>query len=1325
MIAQAPNALDDYDTVEINTTLEVAAPGVLDNDISRNNSTLNIISFVVNGRSYNAGETATTFAGNITLNEDGSYVIVPRTGYTGSVPPIRYIVSNGTNTDVSFLFLTVERITNLLEINSVSSCNQGYTSNGDYKIIYSLVFSNTSTARDYHENNILKGVNFALNLDEVYGNGCVVRIENNFSSHFETDDFVGNPYPINFTNTVFNPDFLDGTSNQIFNSGLSLYPRQQVLIQFCLVVDPFCGGRPNPTSSGSGVNFDALFTGSSDRGNDTENLLLTDFHTPETTIAAGFYIPVTQPEVNADGTFDYNNSVVITNEGTATANSVNYNMGLQGFIDNGVTFQSLEVNQVSGPEVTINLNYNGISESLLLMPNNSIPPGETVILEVGALTNPVSSRDDIFFSQPFISQTQGGIDGFDEAFSRNVYSYVLWSDTNGNHLDRYYPIFSESETASSESQCTCSTSFMSFSFPSSSSTRNEIEILNTAPNGIKEHEEVKFSLTIRNTSSIIELDNLQLSNSLNTSCGGRIVSQTLPTIVSSNATKDPILNSNFNGVIDTNIFNGTSGLLNANQSITIEFTVVFNEDCINTNTASFSATNPLNERVSSNDSVQLNIFSNLDNDAISNTEDIDDDNDTIPDIDEYNGVNPLGDDDSDLIPNYRDIDFGLDANSDGIVDFFDFDNDGVPNHFDLDSDNDGILDIVEAGNGVLDTDNSGQTNTDVGINGLENSIETSDSFFASINYNIPNTDTRGNADFLDIDADDDGIVDNIEAQATFNYTAPNEVVSNFGIDSAYPKGLNIIDTEFDGVPDYIDVNSDNDIRNDNIEGWDTNDDGIAETIFSNTDDDNDGLDDAYDNSIGSINPTNNQIPSDFPNLDNVDNPERDWREIIAIFVLISNITEIEGENFTFSISLVKKNDNSIFIESTFPITINFSTSNGSEAANEFNIGTAPFDFEPVNTTFTIDPLTTSTTFTVTSLEDNIYELDEFFTLTGRITSNNTINNVITNIGTILDNDSPPSITMNDSEEEEGTDLIHTISITNPSSTPIEINVSTSNRTAISTEDYDAFSDILSINGTVDPNNPNLEISFSIPTLLDNLNELDTETINVSGVVTSTNVSTQDLSKLATIVDIDPFPVLGISNETTVEGGELSFSIALLNDNKELMRNYLPIDIQLETQDETALFTDDYNSISEIITIPAFESSTKTKVFTLDDKLNEPRETFLLSGTTLTSNSTDASTSFGTGFIDDDDYPNLFSPNNDGKSDTFKILGLENYPNFKLQIIDRWGTEVYNYNNNGSLNPVWWDGKLKGRQVPEGVYYYTLDFNDQITKPKKGFVQLIR
>lgn len=1321
LIAQNPSARDDYDTVEINTTLEVPAPGVLENDETANN----VVSFFVNNRRFNAGETATIFSADITLNEDGSYIIVPRSGYTGEIPDIRYIVTNGTNTDIAFLRLTVEPTTNLLEISSVGSCNQGYTKDGEYKIQYTLVLFNKSTARDYHANNILNDINLQQNLNAIYGDGCVLRVESLGTGHFETIDFVGNPYPTDFGTNILNPAFLSGTSNQIFNDNLRLFPRQQVFVQFCVVVNPFCDGRPNPTPSGSRINFNAEFTINADRGNDSANLLLSDFHTPETTVTAGFFIPNREPEVNADGTFDYINTVVITNEGAVAADNVNYNMGLSGFTTNGISFQSLEITQVSGPEVNINSNYNGISEPLLLAPNNTIPAGETVILEIATLTNPVSSSDENFFSQLSISQTQGGLDGFDETFSRRFFSYVLWSDANGNHLDRYYSISSATQVPSSVLQCSCSTEFMAFSFPSSSSIRNTIEILDTEPEGILEHEEVKFTYTVRNTSSIVELNNLQLQNSLNAICSGNIISQTQPIISSTTATVQPNLNLNFNGVTDINIFDGTSGLLNANQTVTVEFTVVFKEDCINENRTNFRATNPLNEIVSSSDSVEVTIFSDIDNDSVSNANDIDDDNDTIPDIDEYNGINPLGDDDNDFIPNYRDTDFGVDSNSDGIVDVFDFDSDGVPNHFDLDSDNDGVLDIVEAGNSGSDTNRNGQTNINTGSNGLDDSLESSDSFFASLNFIIPNTDANGNANFLDIDADDDGIVDNIEAQGTFNYTPPNATVSILGIDTAYPNGIAVEDTEADGIPDYIDINSDNDIRDDILEGWDINDDGIAETTFSGNDADNDGLDDAYDNNTSIVNQTNNQVPTDFPNLDNVDNPERDWREIIAIFILIEDVAQTEGENFTFSISTVKKNDNNLFIESAFPITIDFSTTNGAIGVGEFNIATAPFDFTPVNTTFTIDPLITETTFTINSFEDNIYELNEFFTLTGRVTSNNTTNNTTTNVGTVLDNDNPPSITMNNSEEEEGEDLNHTISISNPSSTPIAINISTSNRTAISTEDFIAFSESLLINGTVDPNNPNLEISFSIATLLDNLNELDTEFISVSGTVTTPNVSNQDLSKSATIIDIDPYPVLDISSDTTVEGGELTFTISLVNDNKEVMQNYLPIDIQLQTEDKTASTIQDYNELSSITTMPAFTSTINAKVVTLDDKLNEPKESFLLTGTTLAPNPSDVSTSFGTGFIDDDDYPNLFSPNNDGKSDTFKVLGLENYPNFKLQIVDRWGSEVYNYSNNGNTNPVWWDGNFKGRVAPEGVYFYTLDFNDKMTKPRTGFVQLIR
>jgi gliding motility-associated-like protein len=67
-------------------------------------------------------------------------------------------------------------------------------------------------------------------------------------------------------------------------------------------------------------------------------------------------------------------------------------------------------------------------------------------------------------------------------------------------------------------------------------------------------------------------------------------------------------------------------------------------------------------------------------------------------------------------------------------------------------------------------------------------------------------------------------------------------------------------------------------------------------------------------------------------------------------------------------------------------------------------------------------------------------------------------------------------------------------------------------------------------------------------------------------------------------------------------------------------------------------------------------------------------------------------------FDKDIYvPNVFTPNNDGKNDTFQILNLPDES--KLVITNRWGKEVYrssNYTNN-------WNG---GSEV-DGVYYYSL------------------
>src|SRR5690606_7195941 len=43
------------------------------------------------------------------------------------------------------------------------------------------------------------------------------------------------------------------------------------------------------------------------------------------------------------------------------------------------------------------------------------------------------------------------------------------------------------------------------------------------------------------------------------------------------------------------------------------------------------------------------------------------------------------------------------------------------------------------------------------------------------------------------------------------------------------------------------------------------------------------------------------------------------------------------------------------------------------------------------------------------------------------------------------------------------------------------------------------------------------------------------------------------------------------------------------------------------------------------------------------------------------------------------FPNVFTPNGDGKNERFVIGGLEKYPGSKLQVFNRWGGQVYRSN----------------------------------------------
>jgi len=78
-------------------------------------------------------------------------------------------------------------------------------------------------------------------------------------------------------------------------------------------------------------------------------------------------------------------------------------------------------------------------------------------------------------------------------------------------------------------------------------------------------------------------------------------------------------------------------------------------------------------------------------------------------------------------------------------------------------------------------------------------------------------------------------------------------------------------------------------------------------------------------------------------------------------------------------------------------------------------------------------------------------------------------------------------------------------------------------------------------------------------------------------------------------------------------------------------------------------------------------------------------------------------------------PNSFTPNGDGFNDLWVIKGLEAFPNTKLMLFNRWGSEIYStdaYTNN-------WNGD----KYPDGTYFYILElFTGEAIK---GDVTVIR
>lgn len=86
------------------------------------------------------------------------------------------------------------------------------------------------------------------------------------------------------------------------------------------------------------------------------------------------------------------------------------------------------------------------------------------------------------------------------------------------------------------------------------------------------------------------------------------------------------------------------------------------------------------------------------------------------------------------------------------------------------------------------------------------------------------------------------------------------------------------------------------------------------------------------------------------------------------------------------------------------------------------------------------------------------------------------------------------------------------------------------------------------------------------------------------------------------------------------------------------------------------------------------------------------------------------------------FPNSFTPNGDGKNETWQVYGYV-IKEVRMMIFNQWGEKIFESRN----QTRGWDGTYKGKKQPSGVYMYVVELvlNDGSKQTHKGSINLIQ
>ncbi|WP_308461635.1 gliding motility-associated C-terminal domain-containing protein [Hymenobacter sp. NBH84] len=85
-------------------------------------------------------------------------------------------------------------------------------------------------------------------------------------------------------------------------------------------------------------------------------------------------------------------------------------------------------------------------------------------------------------------------------------------------------------------------------------------------------------------------------------------------------------------------------------------------------------------------------------------------------------------------------------------------------------------------------------------------------------------------------------------------------------------------------------------------------------------------------------------------------------------------------------------------------------------------------------------------------------------------------------------------------------------------------------------------------------------------------------------------------------------------------------------------------------------------------------------------------------------------------------PNAFTPNGDGRDDTWQIEFIEQFPDNTVTVYNRWGTKIFSAENYGRSNE--WRGDINGQPAPVGTYYYVVVTKGPLGRSYSGSITIL-